>query len=58
MKYLATYDPNGACLRKLCSSLSEATAWLDSMNNNLEKRTMIEIYDDEGRKTDGFFYAE
>ena len=58
MKYLAIYDPGGARLYRWFGSMFEAEQWLDSNNNNNEHITIIETYDETGRKVDGFVYTE
>ena len=57
MKYLATFDPTGLKISNVFNTLFEAEEWLDSMNNNLEYTTMIDIIDEDGHKKDGFFYT-
>ena len=58
MIYKATIIINGSKFAKEFNTLSEAAQWLDSENNNLEATTLIETYDEAGRKKDGFFYSE
>lgn len=58
MIYKATIIINGSKFSKEFNTLSEAAQWLDSENNNLEATTLIETYDEAGRKKDGFFYSE
>ena len=58
MKYLAIYDPGGARLYHWFGSMFEAQQWLDSNNNNNDHITIIETYDETGRKVDGFLYTE
>lgn len=57
MKYIATiFLPTGSRSQEF-SSITLAAEWLDSENNNLENTTMIETYDENGRKKDGYFYT-
>lgn len=39
------------------TTIQQAAEWLDSENNNGEYTTMIETFDEKGRKEDGFFYT-
>ncbi len=39
------------------ATIQQAAEWLDSENNNGEYTTMIETFDEKGRKEDGFFYT-
>ena len=39
------------------ATIQQAAEWLDSENNNGEHTTMIETFDEKGRKEDGFFYT-
>ena len=58
MKYVATFDVNGSRLTETFDDEPAAQAWLDSRNNNLEYRTMIDWYDDNGKWIDGYIYTE
>ena len=57
MKYKATiFLPTGS-RSKVFDNTVDAAHWLDSENNNLENTTMIEAFDDNGKKKDGYFYT-
>lgn len=58
MKYKATIIINGNSISKEFLSINEAAHWLDSENNNLEATSLIETFDEDGNKKDGFFYTE
>ena len=58
MQYKATIYFDTGPISKVFPSSVEAARWLDSENNNLENTTTIEAYDNEGNKTDGYFYTE
>jgi hypothetical protein len=58
MKYVATFDLNGLRLVESFDDENSAQTWLDSRNNNLEFRTSIDIYDDDGKFIDGYIYTE
>lgn len=58
MQYIATiFFDNGAKSASF-SSIQLAAEWIDSENNNHEFTSMIETYDENGKKKDGFFYTE
>ena len=58
MIYRATVlTDNGGYLEHF-DTLAAAEQWLDSQNNNYELTTMIETFDDNMNKVDGFFYTE
>lgn len=58
MKYRATIIIGGNRITKEFPTMFEAAQWLDSENNNLDATTIIETFDEAGKKTDGFFYTE
>lgn len=58
MKYKATVITNNNRVSKEFSTMFEAAQWLDSKNDNLNATTMIETFNEAGKKTDGFFYTE
>ena len=58
MRYRATIILNGIQHTKEFPTMFDAAQWLDSQNNNLDATTMIETFDETGRKTDGFLYTE
>ena len=58
MQYIATIFLDVGSKSQTFASIQSAAEWLDSENNNHEHTSMIETYDDEGHKKDGFFYTE
>ena len=58
MTYKATIIKPDGSYSAIFYSMYEAAQWLDQENKNLEDTTMIETYDEAGRKTDGFFYTK
>lgn len=58
MTYRATIIKPTGTFSKEFPSLAEAGNWIDSENNNLECDSIIETFDDNGKKEDGFFYTE
>lgn len=55
--YIATVYKRSSRYSRTFMTMAEAQQWLDSENNNHENDTTIEIVDETGRKTDGFFYT-
>jgi len=55
--YVATVFHGSSIYRKQFSTMAETQQWLNSENKNMEYTTMIETYDETGRKTDGFFFT-
>lgn len=58
MKYEAIFDVNGLRLSEMFDDEASAQDWLDLRNNNLEFRTSINMYDDQGKFVDGYIYTE
>lgn len=58
MQYVATVFFDSGTRKETFKSIQLAAEWIDSENNNHEYTSMIETYDDNGRKKDGFFYTE
>jgi hypothetical protein len=58
MRYKATIVIGGSRISKEFPTISAAAQWLDSENNNLDATTIIETFDESGKKTDGFYYTE
>lgn len=57
MSYKATIIEGYARLTKVFDNITSAEQWLDSYNRNHEHTTIIEVFDEAGRKIDGFFYT-
>jgi len=58
MKYLAKIINGVESYSRTFSTQGEAERWLDENNNNLELTTIIDEYDDNWQKIDGFFYTK
>ena len=58
MKYLATIKGNHTSSSMLFTKLSDAEQWIDANNNNMENTSMIETFDDDWQKLDGFIYTK
>ena len=58
MTYLATIRYKENRHSETFPTIVEAEHWLDSMNTNCENTTIIETYDENWNKIDGFFYTE
>ena len=58
MIYKATIVRPSESYSMVFSTMAAAEQWLDSENNNAQYSTMIEMYNEAGRKIDGFFYTE
>ena len=58
MQYVATIFLDMGSRSAAFSTIQQAAEWLDAENKNHEHTSMIETYDDNGRKKDGFFYTE
>ena len=58
MKYVAIFEPAGLRLAETFERESDAQAWLDSYNNNADHDTVIDMYDDNGKFVDGYYYTQ
>lgn len=56
--YKATIMRPSGSYSMVFGTMAAAERWLDSENNNPQYSTVIETYNEAGRKIDGFFYTE
>ena len=57
MKYRATIIMPMGRMSEDFPTVKKAEEWLDSLNNNWERTTMIDEIDDKGKVVDGFIYT-
>ena len=58
MKYLATIKGYYDSESRMFPTEKAAQQWLDENNNNLEKTTIIEMFNDSWEKIDRYIYTE
>ena len=57
MIYKATIIVNDTITTKQFPTMYEAAYWLDRESMNIDATSIIETYDENGDKKDGFFYT-
>lgn len=58
MKYLATIKDGILSYSRTFNTMAAAEQWLDEQNHNEENTTLIEVFDENWNKVDGFMYTE
>lgn len=58
MKYIGIIHYDGSSRSQMFHTEKDAKDWLDSINNNAEYRTVIDMYDDKWNLVDGYIYTE
>lgn len=58
MIYLATVKDEYTTYTRMFTLMKDAEQWCDENNNNGTLTTIIDTYDDQWHKIDGFFYTE